>query len=78
MCAEIEATTALEAVTKALARKYISPLRYPGGKRKLVTHVAAVLDRNSIPRVDRIIEPFVGGQPCRSPLWRRELLAKPS
>lgn len=61
MCAEIEATTALEAVTKALARKYVSPLRYPGGKRKLVPHVAEALDRHSMPKVDRIIEPFAGG-----------------
>lgn len=61
MCGEIEATTALEAVTKALARKYVSPLRYPGGKRKLVTYVAAALDRHRIPKVDRVIEPFAGG-----------------
>jgi DNA adenine methylase len=61
MCAEIKATTALEAVTKALARKYVSPLRYPGGKRKLVTHVAAALDSHSMPKVDRIVEPFAGG-----------------
>ncbi len=61
MCGEIEATTALEAVTKALARRYISPLRYPGGKRKLVTHVAAALDRHLMHKVDRVIEPFAGG-----------------
>lgn len=61
MCAEIEAATALEAVTKAVARKYVSPLRYPGGKRKLVTHVAAALDRHGMRKVDRIIEPFAGG-----------------
>lgn len=53
--------TALKAASKALARKYLSPLRYPGGKRKLVTHVAAALDRNGTPKIDRIIEPFTGG-----------------
>lgn len=53
--------TALKTVTKALARKYLSPLRYPGGKRKLVTHIAAALDRNGIPEIDRFIEPFTGG-----------------
>ncbi|TMV81620.1 DNA adenine methylase [Thioclava sp. BHET1] len=53
--------TALDAATKALARKYLSPLRYPGGKRKLVTHVASALDRNGLSKLDRIIEPFTGG-----------------
>jgi len=59
--AKDETTTALEAASKALARKYLSPLRYPGGKRKLVTHIAAALDRNGTPEIDRIIEPFAGG-----------------
>ena len=54
-------TTALKAASKVLARKYLSPLRYPGGKRKLVTYVAAALDRNGTPKIDRIIEPFTGG-----------------
>jgi DNA adenine methylase len=61
MPANDEATTALTAARKVLARKYLSPLRYPGGKRKLVTHVAAALDRNGTPSIDRIIEPFTGG-----------------
>ncbi|WP_128254782.1 DNA adenine methylase [Falsirhodobacter deserti] len=61
MTANDETKTALKAATKALARKYLSPLRYPGGKRKLVTHVAAALDRNGTPKIDRIIEPFTGG-----------------
>lgn len=56
-----EKRTALEEVTKALTRRYISPLRYPGGKRKLVSHVAAALDRQGMPEIDRIIEPFTGG-----------------
>lgn len=54
-------TTALKSASNALARKYLSPLRYPGGKRKLVTYVAAALDRNGTPEIDRIIEPFTGG-----------------
>lgn len=49
------------AVAKTLARKYLSPLRYPGGKRKLVSHVATMLDDVGVDRVDRIIEPFAGG-----------------
>ena len=61
MHAEIEKKTAVASVTAALARKYLSPLRYPGGKRKLVTHVAASLDRHGMPKVDRLIEPFTGG-----------------
>ncbi len=61
MAANDETTTALKAASKVLARRYLSPLRYPGGKRKLVSHVAAALDRNGIPKIDRIIEPFAGG-----------------
>ena len=40
---------------------YVSPLRYPGGKRKLVAHLADFLDRQGLTHVDRIIEPFAGG-----------------
>lgn len=60
-CAGEASTEAVRAATKALSRKYLSPLRYPGGKRKLVTHVAAALDRNGISSIDRVIEPFSGG-----------------
>lgn len=45
----------------SLARLYISPLRYPGGKRKLASYVASLLDAHQISSVDRIIEPFAGG-----------------
>lgn len=48
-------------VEKALARMYVSPLRYPGGKRKLVAHVADFLGRQGLTQVDRVIEPFAGG-----------------
>jgi DNA adenine methylase len=61
MPANFKCTTALEAASRAVARKYLSPLRYPGGKRKLVTYIAAALDRNGRPQIDRIIEPFAGG-----------------
>ncbi|MBW0159693.1 DNA adenine methylase [Sedimentimonas flavescens] len=61
MVAKNISSTALDAATKALARKYLSPLRYPGGKRKLVAHVAAALDRNGVPHFERVIEPFTGG-----------------
>lgn len=40
---------------------YVSPLRYPGGKRKLVAHLADFLDRQGLTHVDRVIEPFAGG-----------------
>ena len=41
-------------------RNFLSPLRYPGGKRRLVGAVADVLER--IGRVpDILVEPFAGG-----------------
>jgi len=43
------------------SREYLSPLRYPGGKRRLVAEVGRRLDRAGVFHVDRILEPFVGG-----------------
>ena len=42
------------------ARKQLSPLRYPGGKRKLVPYVQAVLKANGL-CPDVFVEPFAGG-----------------
>jgi DNA adenine methylase len=41
-------------------RTVLSPLRYPGGKRRLVPYVAAALERNNL-RPDLFVEPFAGG-----------------
>lgn len=41
-------------------RRYLSPLRYPGGKGRLARFVARLLERQS-PRPTRYIEPFAGG-----------------
>ena len=42
------------------ARRVLSPLRYPGGKRRLVPYVAETLAANSL-RPDLFVEPFAGG-----------------
>lgn len=41
-------------------RVVLSPLRYPGGKRRLVPYVAAALAANDL-RPDVFVEPFAGG-----------------
>lgn len=41
-------------------RSIVSPLRYPGGKRRLVPYVAAALETNGL-RPDLLVEPFAGG-----------------
>lgn len=41
-------------------RAVISPLRYPGGKRRLVPYVAAALRVNDL-QPDLFVEPFAGG-----------------
>lgn len=57
----LDVNSAVSRIVPVLSRHYISPLRYPGGKRKLASHVAGLLDRHSLKCVDRIIEPFAGG-----------------
>lgn len=61
MLDQTEPSSARDAASAILSKKYLSPLRYPGGKRKLVLHVAAALDRMGHGRIDRIVEPFTGG-----------------
>jgi DNA adenine methylase len=41
-------------------RTFHSPLRYPGGKRRLVPYLAAALEANDL-RPDLFVEPFAGG-----------------
>lgn len=41
-------------------RVVLSPLRYPGGKRRLTPYVAASLDANGL-EPDLLVEPFAGG-----------------
>lgn len=41
-------------------RTVLSPLRYPGGKRRLVPYMAAALKANGI-QPDLLVEPFAGG-----------------
>jgi DNA adenine methylase len=41
-------------------RVVLSPLRYPGGKRRLMPYVAAALDANGL-EPDLFVEPFAGG-----------------
>lgn len=48
-------------VRKALQKYYLSPLRYPGGKRKLAARIAMQMDRHGLDYFERILEPFAGG-----------------
>lgn len=41
-------------------RQVLSPLRYPGGKRRLVPYIAALLRENAL-EPDLFVEPFAGG-----------------
>lgn len=41
-------------------RRVLSPLRYPGGKRRLVPYLAALLRENDV-SPDLFVEPFAGG-----------------
>lgn len=41
-------------------RTVLSPLRYPGGKRRLVPYIAAALEANDL-RPEVFVEPFAGG-----------------
>lgn len=50
-----------KALSAVVGKSYLSPLRYPGGKRKLVTEIGRRLDRAGVTHIDRLLEPFVGG-----------------
>jgi DNA adenine methylase len=43
-----------------IRRQVLSPLRYPGGKRRLVPYIAALLAENDL-HPDLFVEPFAGG-----------------
>jgi len=45
---------------KRAARRGVTPLRYPGGKRKLAPVLAGMIDRAGLD-VDLFVEPFAGG-----------------
>lgn len=45
---------------KRAARRGVTPLRYPGGKRKLAPVIAAMIDDADLD-VDLFVEPFAGG-----------------
>jgi len=47
-------------------RTVLSPLRYPGGKRRLAPYVAAALAENDL-RPDLFVEPYAGGAARPSP-----------
>lgn len=49
-----------ETLTKPPRSKFHSPLRYPGGKRRLVPYVAAAIEANNL-KPDLFVEPFAGG-----------------
>lgn len=48
-------------IRHSLRKFYLSPLRYPGGKRKLASRIASEMDRHGIAGFDRVFEPFAGG-----------------
>jgi len=48
-------------LTHIAKKNYLSPLRYPGGKRKLASKIGAMMDCSGISTFDRLIEPFAGG-----------------
>src|SRR3954452_17628018 len=54
-------------------RKVLSPLRYPGGKRRLAPYVAAALAANDL-RPDLLVAPFAGGASVSLELLDSELV----
>lgn len=51
---------AVSSATPPVRRAVISPLRYPGGKRRLVPYIAEALRVNNL-QPDLFVEPFAGG-----------------
>jgi DNA adenine methylase len=56
----VKSSNTLSSKIRSDKRTFHSPLRYPGGKRRLVPYVAAALDVNNL-RPDLFVEPFAGG-----------------
>jgi DNA adenine methylase len=56
-------------------RPVLSPLRYPGGKRRLVPYVAAALVANDL-RPQLFVEPFVGGATVSLELLNGDLVER--
>lgn len=51
----------VEGKLEVINGNFLSPLRYPGGKRRLVSYVAQMLDKCKIKKIDQLVEPFAGG-----------------
>lgn len=56
-------------------RRVLSPLRYPGGKRRLVPYVAAAMGTNG-GKPDLFVEPFVGGMSVSLELLDKNLVGR--
>lgn len=48
-------------IIDAVGNDHLSPLRYPGGKRRLAAYIGRMMDEFGIKRVNRVMEPFAGG-----------------
>lgn len=56
-------------------RMILSPLRYPGGKRRLVPYIAATLAENR-PKPDLFVEPYAGGASVSLELLHLDLVGR--
>lgn len=56
-------------------REVLSPLRYPGGKRRLAPYVAAALAKNAL-RPELFVEPYAGGASVALELLHFDLVDK--
>jgi len=56
-------------------RIVLSPLRYPGGKRRLVPYLAAALAENGL-KPDLFVEPYAGGASVSLELLHRDLVGR--
>lgn len=48
-------------IIEAVGNDSLSPLRYPGGKRRLAVYIGRMMDECGIKRINRVLEPFAGG-----------------
>ena len=64
-----------EIFERFVRRSVLSPLRYPGGKRRLVPYVAAALAENQL-RPDLFVEPYAGGASVSLELLRFDLVER--
>jgi DNA adenine methylase len=64
-----------EIFERFVRRTILSPLRYPGGKRRLVPYVAAALAENQL-RPDLFVEPYAGGASVSLELLHLDLVER--